>query len=59
MSADDLRAVDLDDVVPADREWLPTLIGMLATSGVEPDGPEPRANGTVGSPTVDEPHSAG
>ena len=59
MSADDLRAVDLDDVVPADREWLPTLIGMLATSGVEPDGPEPRANGTVGSPTVDEPQSAG
>lgn len=58
MSADDLRHVDLDDVVPADREWLPSLIGLLSSSETN------EVTSTTLSPrrpaaSVDEPHNAG
>ncbi len=28
-SADELRRLDLDDVVPADRDWIPELCAVL------------------------------
>jgi len=50
--------VDLDDVVPADREWLPSLIGLLSSSETN------EVTSTTLSPrrpaaSVDEPHNAG